>query len=136
MTSGQARLPIAPSVFPFAQAGASGAWISDLLPFTRKIVDDLAIVKTVHTEAINHEPGVIEINTGTSQPGRPAVGAWLSYGLGRESEDLPAFVVMTSRFFLERFGLDHERLVFSHQGLDEKLVGVGTVARPVTEILG
>ena len=95
MTAGQARLPIAPSRFPFAQGGASGAWVSDLLPWTRKMVDDLAIVTTVNTESINHEPGLLNIHTGSEQPGKPSLGAWLSYALGPLSHDLPAYVVMT-----------------------------------------
>ncbi len=94
MTSGQKRFPIAPSKFKFAQHGQSGAWISELLPHTAKIADDLAIVKTVWTEAINHDPAVTYICTGHQLPGRPSLGAWLSYGLGTMNDDLPAFVVM------------------------------------------
>jgi Protein of unknown function (DUF1501) len=96
MTSGQKRLPIAPSMFKFAQHGKSGAWVSELLPHTSQIVDDLAVVKTVHTEAINHDPAITYIQTGAQIPGRPSLGAWLSYGLGSENDDLPAFVVMHS----------------------------------------
>lgn len=97
MTAKQARFPIAPSLFPFAQGGASGAWVSDLLPYTRQIVDELAIVRTVHTESINHDPGMMRANTGSEQPGKPSLGAWLSYGLGPANPDLPSYVVMTSR---------------------------------------
>ena len=82
MTSGQARFPIAPSIFKFQQYGQAGAWVSELLPETAKIVDDLAIVKTVYTEAINHDPAITYIQTGSQLPGRPSMGAWLSYGLG------------------------------------------------------
>jgi hypothetical protein len=95
MTSGQARFPLAPSKFAFHRAGRSGTWVSELLPWTQKIVDDLCIIKTVHTEAINHDPAVTAICTGSQIPGRPSLGAWLSYGLGNENENLPAFVVMT-----------------------------------------
>jgi hypothetical protein len=96
MTSGQKRLPVAPSVFKFAQHGQSGAWLSELLPHTAKVVDDLCIVRTMHTDAINHDPAVTYCQTGAEQPGRPTIGAWLSYGLGSSNRDLPAFVVMTS----------------------------------------
>ncbi|MGE3806750.1 MAG: DUF1501 domain-containing protein, partial [Gemmataceae bacterium] len=97
MTSGQKRLPVAPSIFKFAQHGKSGAWLSELLPQTASIIDDLAIVKTVHTEAINHDPAITFIQTGSEIPGRPSMGAWLSYGIGSPNRDLPAFVVLHSR---------------------------------------
>jgi hypothetical protein len=96
MTSGQTRFPIAPSKYTFKQYGQSGAWVSELLPWTSRIVDDLAIIKTVHTEAINHDPAVTYICTGHQLPGRASLGAWLSYGLGTENQNLPAFVVMTA----------------------------------------
>lgn len=102
MTSGQARFPIAPSMFKFDQHGQNGAWVSELLPETAKIVDDLAIVKTVHTEAINHDPAITYIQTGSQLPGRPSMGAWLSYGLGSSNEDLPAFVVLHSTWSAKR----------------------------------
>ncbi len=95
MTSGQASLPIAPSKFKFEQHGKSGAWISELLPYTAKMVDDIAIIKTLNTEAINHDPAITYICTGHQLPGRASLGAWLSYGLGSANENLPAFVVMT-----------------------------------------
>ena len=97
MTSGQARLPVAPSVFKFNQHGKSGAWISELLPNIASIVDDIAIVKTVNTEAINHDPAITYIQTGSQLPGRPSCGAWLSYGIGSPNQDLPAYVVLHSR---------------------------------------
>jgi hypothetical protein len=96
MTSGQKRFPVAPSMFQFAQHGKSGAWVSELLPFTSQCVDDMAIIKTVHTEAINHDPAITYIQTGAQQPGRPSLGAWMSYGLGQENKNLPAFVVLHS----------------------------------------
>ncbi len=98
MTSGQTRFPVAPSKFNFKQYGQAGAWISELLPWTSKIVDDLAIVKTVWTEAINHDPAVTYICTGNQLPGRPSLGSWLSYGLGSMNDNLPAFVVMVPKW--------------------------------------
>jgi hypothetical protein len=95
MTSGQARLPIAPSMFNFAQHGQCGRWVSELLPHTAGIVDDLALVKTVHTNAINHDPACTFVMTGSEVPGKASLGSWLAYGLGSESNDLPAFVVLT-----------------------------------------
>jgi uncharacterized protein (DUF1501 family) len=95
MTSGQARLPVAPSKFKFSQYGQCGRWVSELLPFTSKMVDDLAVIKTVHTNAINHDPACTFVMTGSEVPGKASLGSWLSYGLGSESNDLPAFVVLT-----------------------------------------
>lgn len=97
MTSGQSSFPVAPSIFKFGQAGKSGTWISELLPHTARIVDDITIVKTVYTEAINHDPAITFIQTGFQQPGRPSMGAWVSYGLGSENQNLPAFVVLISQ---------------------------------------
>jgi uncharacterized protein DUF1501 len=96
MTSGQKSFPVVKPVFKFAQHGKCGAWVSELLPHISGIVDDIAIIKTVNTEAINHDPAITYIQTGFQQPGRPCVGAWLSYGLGAESRNLPAFIVMIS----------------------------------------
>ncbi|MCA9300462.1 MAG: DUF1501 domain-containing protein [Phycisphaerales bacterium] len=96
MTSGQATLPVASSKFTFARRGESGAWVSSLMPHTASIVDDVAFVRSVHTEAINHDPAITFIQSGHQQPGRPSLGAWLSYGLGSEADDLPAFVVLIS----------------------------------------
>ena len=96
MTSGQTRFPCAPSIFRFEQAGACGRWINaELLPHTAKIVDDLALVKTVHTNAINHDPACTFVMTGSEIPGKASLGSWLAYGLGSENDDLPAFVVFT-----------------------------------------
>ncbi len=96
MTSGQTRFPVAPTKYKFKQYGKAGVWVSELLPWTAKSVDDLCLIKSVHTEAINHDPAVTYICTGQQQPGRPSLGAWLSYGLGTMNENLPAFVVMTA----------------------------------------
>ena len=96
MTSKQKRFPIAPSKYKFQQYGKHGAWISELLPYTAKMVDDIAIVKSLYTEAINHDPAITYICTGHQLPGRASLGSWLSYGLGTMNENLPAFVVMTA----------------------------------------
>ncbi|HEY3835258.1 MAG TPA: DUF1501 domain-containing protein [Bryobacteraceae bacterium] len=96
MSSQQASFPMVPSKFKFAQYGKSGAWLSELLPYTAKIADDLTFVKSVHTEAINHDPAVTMMQTGAQLGGRPSMGAWVSYGIGSETQDLPAFVVMIS----------------------------------------
>jgi hypothetical protein len=95
MTSGQTRLPVAPSMFKFSQHGQCGRWVSELLPHTAGIVDDIALVKTVHTNAINHDPACTFVMTGSEVPGKASIGSWLSYGLGSVSNDLPAFVVLT-----------------------------------------
>jgi hypothetical protein len=95
MTSGQTRFPIAPSKYNFEQFGQSGAFVSELLPYTSKMVDDISIMRSVHTEAINHDPAITYICTGHQLPGRASLGSWLSYGLGSLNENLPDFVVMT-----------------------------------------
>jgi hypothetical protein len=97
MTSNQAIKPLVASPFRFQQHGNGGAWISELLPHLGGLADELCILPGMHTEAINHDPAVTYLQTGHQQPGRPSLGAWLSYGLGSESEDLPAFVVLVSR---------------------------------------
>jgi uncharacterized protein (DUF1501 family) len=97
MTSNQQSFPIAAPMFSFGRHGESGGWVSELLPHTAKIVDELCIVHSMHTEAINHDPAVTFLQTGHQQPGRPSFGAWLSYGLGSENSSLPAFVVLLSR---------------------------------------
>ena len=96
MVSGQTRLPVAPSKYPFRQCGNSGAWIGDLLPHTQKIADDICVINSMHTEAINHDPAITFLQTGSQQPGRPCLGSWVDYGLGSESENLPSFVVLVS----------------------------------------
>jgi hypothetical protein len=95
MTSKQERLPIAPSKYSFQQYGKGGAWMSELIPYHAKMADDIAIVKTLHTEAINHDPAITFIQTGRQIPAFPSLGSWLSYGLGSHNENLPTFVVMT-----------------------------------------
>jgi hypothetical protein len=97
MTSGQSSFPVARSIFKFERHGQCGAWVSELLPNIAKIVDDITIVKTMNTDAINHDPAITFIQSGSQQPGRPSMGAWVSYGLGSENRNLPAFVVMLSQ---------------------------------------
>ena len=98
MTSGQKNFPCVAPMFEFKRYGKRGAWVnSDILPHTGSIIDDLCVVKSVHTEAINHDPAITYITTGNQQPGRPSMGSWLSYGLGSETENLPAFAVMISQ---------------------------------------
>ncbi len=97
MTSGQKTLPVAPSIFNFKRHGKSGAWLSELLPFTSQIADEICLIRTMHTEAINHDPAITFFQTGSQLAGRPSIGSWVSYGLGSENADLPAYVVLTSR---------------------------------------
>ena len=96
MSSSQTAFPVAPSIFPFAQHGKSGAWLSDLLPHHAKVADDLCFIKSMHTEQINHDPALTFFQTGFQLAGRPSLGAWATYGLGSVNKDLPAFVVMIS----------------------------------------
>jgi hypothetical protein len=97
MTSRQASFPIAASKYKFSQHGQSGAWLSELLPRTARVANELCFIKSMHTEAINHDPAVTFFQTGAQLAGRPSIGAWLSYGLGSENRDLPAFVAMISQ---------------------------------------
>jgi hypothetical protein len=97
MTAGQSTFPCAKSLFKFTQQGESGIWVSELLPETGKIVDEISIIKSMHTDAINHDPAITFIQSGSQQPGRPSLGAWVSYGLGSENRNLPAFVVLLSQ---------------------------------------
>ncbi|MCA9136045.1 MAG: DUF1501 domain-containing protein, partial [Planctomycetales bacterium] len=98
MTSGQARFPVAPSMFKFNACGASGMMMSELVPHMHWIADEITMIKSVHTQAINHDPACTFVMTGSEVPGKPSLGSWLSYGLGSESNDLPAFVVFTPTF--------------------------------------
>lgn len=97
MTSGQKSFPVAPTIFKFAQHGMNGTWFSELLPHTASVADDICVIKTMNTEAINHDPGITFIQTGAQQPGRPSIGAWMSYGLGSENQNLPAYIVLISQ---------------------------------------
>jgi hypothetical protein len=97
MTASQSKFPTAPSIFSFDRYGESGMLISELLPHTAKLADDLCVIRSMHTEAINHDPAVTFLQTGFQLAGRPSLGSWLAYGLGSENQDLPAFVVMVSQ---------------------------------------
>ena len=97
MSSAQANFPVAPTAFQFNQHGESGAWISEVLPHIASRADELCIIRSMHTDAINHDPAITFQQTGSQIPGRPSIGSWLSYGLGSENADLPAFVAMSSK---------------------------------------
>ena len=96
MVSGQARLPVQPTRFKFNQCGQNGRWMSELLPYTQKITDDICVIRSMHTEAINHDPAITFMQSGSQLPGRPSMGAWVDYGLGSLNENLPSFVVLNS----------------------------------------
>lgn len=115
MTSGQKSFPVIASKFHFRRAGESGMSVSELLPHTAEVADELCLIRSVHTEAINHDPAITYIQTGSQQPGRPSLGAWVSYGLGSVAQDLPAFVVMIS----------HGSGADANQGLLDRLWGSG-----------
>ncbi|MBC7528671.1 MAG: DUF1501 domain-containing protein [Chthonomonadaceae bacterium] len=97
MTSGQKSFPCAASIFEFKRHGKSGTFLSELLPYTGEVIDDIAMIKSVYTEAINHDPAVTFIQTGSQQPGRPSIGSWLSYGIGSENQNLPSYIVLISQ---------------------------------------
>lgn len=97
MVTHQSSFPLVQSIYKFRQYGASGAWVSELFPYTAQVVDELCIIRSMYTEAINHEPAVMFMQTGAQISGRPSIGAWLSYGLGSDNENLPGFVVMISK---------------------------------------
>ena len=97
MTAYQSSFPMVNSFFKFNQHGESGAWISELMPYTAEVADDLCFIKSMHTEAINHDPAITFFQTGSQQPGRPSIGSWVSYGLGSDNENLPTFMVLLSR---------------------------------------
>lgn len=115
MTSGQKSFPVIAPKFKFHQTGQAGTWVSELLPYTARVMDDICLIRSMHTEAINHDPAITFIQTGSQQPGRPSLGAWLSYGLGSEADDLPAFIVLIS----------HGSGKDANQGLLERLWGSG-----------
>lgn len=115
MTSGQSSFPVIAPKFGFQTFGDCGMRLSELLPYTGKVADEICLIRSMHTEAINHDPAITLIQTGSQQPGRPSLGAWASYGLGSEAEDLPAFLVLISH----GSGRD------ANQGLLERLWGSG-----------
>ena len=97
MTSGQKRFPIAPSKYKFARHGQNGMWVSELMPWTAQMVDDMCFIRSMHTEAINHEPAITYMQTGNQITGRPCLGSWVSYGLGAVNQNLPTFVVLVAK---------------------------------------
>ncbi|MFS8617276.1 MAG: DUF1501 domain-containing protein [Solitalea sp.] len=97
MSASQSVLPMVPSIYKFHQYGQNGTWVSELLPHTARIVDELCIVKSLHTEAINHDPAITFFQTGDQLPGRPSIGSWISYGLGSDNDNLPTFIVLVSQ---------------------------------------
>ena len=126
MTSGQSRFPIAPSVFKFKQYGQSGAWISELLPNVSKMADDIAIIRSMNTDAINHEPAITFIQTGRQVAGRPCIGSWLAYGLGSMNDDLPTFAVMNAERSHPKAGVQAiSARLWSAGFLSAKYAGVG-----------
>ncbi len=125
MTAGQARFPIAPSHWAFKQYGKSGAWVSDLMPYTARMVDDLTIIKSTNTEAINHEPAIMLLNTGNMNAGKPCLGAWLSYGLGSMNDNLPTFMVLLSKLNPKENNQPVSSRLWSSGFLSSEYAGVG-----------
>lgn len=129
MTAGQKSFPIVNPMFKFAQHGQSGAWVSELLPHIAQVSDDICYIKSMHTEAINHDPAITFFQTGHQQPGRPSIGSWVSYGLGSENRDLPAFVVLLSKNTYAQAQPLYARLwgsgflPSSHQGVKLRSIG-------------
>ncbi|MCF2447191.1 DUF1501 domain-containing protein [Dyadobacter sp. CY345] len=97
MSANQSALPMVPSIYKFNQFGKSGTWVSELLPHTAKVIDELCIIKSIHSEAINHDPAITFFQTGNQLPGRPSIGSWVSYGLGSDNQNLPTFIVLVSK---------------------------------------
>lgn len=97
MSANQSSLPVVPSLYDFKQHGKSGTWVSELLPYTAQVVDELCLIRSMYTEQINHDPAITFFQTGHQLPGRPSIGSWLSYGLGSENKNLPAFIVLISK---------------------------------------
>ncbi|TAD84703.1 MAG: DUF1501 domain-containing protein [Bacteroidetes bacterium] len=97
MSGSQSILPIVPSIFKFNKHGQSQTWVSELLPYTAEVIDELCVLKSIHSEAINHDPAITFFQTGNQLPGRPSIGSWISYGLGTDNENLPSFIVLVSK---------------------------------------
>ena len=125
MTSGQARFPIAPSHWAFKRYGQTGTWVSDLLPCTARMVDDLAIIKSTNTEAINHEPAIMLMNTGNMNAGKPCLGSWLAYGLGSMNDNLPTFMVLQSKLNPKENNQPVSSRLWSSGFLSSEYAGVG-----------
>ncbi|MCF0041100.1 DUF1501 domain-containing protein [Dyadobacter fanqingshengii] len=97
MSANQSSLPVVPSIYGFNQHGKSGTWVSELMPYTAKVVDELCMIKSIYSEAINHDPAITFFQTGNQLPGRPSIGSWVSYGLGTDNQNLPSFIVLVSK---------------------------------------
>jgi hypothetical protein len=125
MTTGQARFPVAPSHWAFKRYGQSGAWVSDLMPNMGRIVDDLTIIKSTNTEAINHEPAIMLMNTGNMNAGKPCLGAWLAYGLGSMNDNLPTFMVLQTKLNTTENNQPVSSRLWSSGFLSSEYAGVG-----------
>ncbi len=125
MTTGQARFPIAPSHWAFKRYGETGTWVSDLLPYTARMVDDLTIIKSTNTEAINHEPAIMLMNTGNMNAGKPCLGSWLAYGLGSMNDNLPTFMVLQSKLNTKENNQPVSSRLWSSGFLSSEYAGVG-----------
>ena len=125
MTAGQAHFPVAPSHWPFRQHGQTGTWVSDLLPYTSRLVDDLTIIKTTNTDAINHEPAIMLMNTGNMNAGKPCLGAWLAYGLGSMNDNLPTFIVLQTKTNPKENNQPVSSRLWSSGFLSSEYAGVG-----------
>src|SRR5215469_2581484 len=133
MTSGQAHFPVAPSHWPFEQHGQTGTWVSNLLPYSARMVDDLTIIKTTNTDAINHEPAIMLMNTGNMNAGKPCLGAWLAYGLGSMNDNLPTFIVLQTKTNPKENNQPVSSRLWSSGFLSSEFSGVGlrSVGDPV-----
>jgi hypothetical protein len=125
MTTGQARFPVAPSHWSFKRYGETGTWVSDLLPYTGRLVDDLTIIKSTNTEAINHEPAIMLMNTGNMNAGKPCLGSWLAYGLGSMNDNLPTFMVLQSKLNTKENNQPVSSRLWSSGFLSSEYAGVG-----------
>ncbi len=125
MTAGQARFPIAPSHWAFKRYGETGTWVSDLLPYTARMVDDLTIIKSTNTEAINHEPAIMLMNTGNMNAGKPCLGSWLAYGLGSMNDNLPTFMVLQTKVNAKENNQPVSSRLWSSGFLSSEYAGVG-----------
>jgi hypothetical protein len=125
MTTGQARFPVAPSHWGFKRYGQSGTWVSDLLPNTGRMVDDLTIIKSTNTEAINHEPAIMLMNTGNMNAGKPCLGSWLAYGLGSMNDNLPTFMVLQTKLNTTANNQPVSSRLWSSGFLSSEYAGVG-----------
>jgi len=125
MTAGQAHFPIAPSHWPFKRHGKTGTWISDLLPYTAQMVDDLTIIKSTNTDAINHEPAIMLMNTGNMNSGKPCLGSWLAYGLGSMNDNLPTFMVLQTQLNPKENNQPVSSRLWSSGFLSSEYAGVG-----------